>query len=333
LVDKTPAELDPGTPSDTSVVHASENNISTDSKGHNERDISRLQGTAPLYSSSKTYNLNDLVTESGTVYRNITAITVPETFTPSKWVEVGGESNTASNVGTGVDVFLQKLGIDLEFRTLLANAEVLITQNALDLAFSIGEIAQSKITGLVTALGTKIDTIVNVGSGVGQVFRDKVGTTLNLKTLLAGTDITITNNADDITIAFSGTLVSSPSFLMQANDTETVTIGDRFLPLQGRLDDSGTEANTQNIFPNACTLRRMSWQISAQRDGITNIFLRVNGVSVNQTLAIPASTTGSFQDVSNTDSISNTDLVNYLINIGGASGSFTVVSNGVEVIT
>ena len=90
MVDKTPAELDPGTPSDTSIVHASENGVSTNSKGHGERDISRLQGTAPLYSSSKTYNLNDLVTESGTVFRNITAITIPETFNPSKWASVGG---------------------------------------------------------------------------------------------------------------------------------------------------------------------------------------------------------------------------------------------------
>lgn len=91
MVNRTPAELDPGTPSDTSIVHASENGVSTNSKGHDERNISRLQGTAPLYSSSKTYNLNDLVTESGTVFRNTTAIAIPETFTPSKWVplEIG----------------------------------------------------------------------------------------------------------------------------------------------------------------------------------------------------------------------------------------------------
>jgi len=96
LVDKTPAELDPGTPSDTSIVHASENGVSTNSKGHDERDISRLQGTAPLYSSSKTYNVNDLVTESGTVFRNITAITIPEIFTPSKWVAISGGSEVGN---------------------------------------------------------------------------------------------------------------------------------------------------------------------------------------------------------------------------------------------
>jgi len=96
LVDKTPAELDPGTPSDTSIVHASENGVSTNSKGHDERNISRLQGTAPLYSSAKTYNVNDLVTESGTVFRNITQITIPEVFTAAKWDSISdGPQNFA----------------------------------------------------------------------------------------------------------------------------------------------------------------------------------------------------------------------------------------------
>jgi len=59
-------------------------------------------------------------------------------------VALDSKIETASNVGTGVDVFKQKTGTDLEFRTMLANLEVLITQNVSDLAFSIGAIAQSK---------------------------------------------------------------------------------------------------------------------------------------------------------------------------------------------
>lgn len=41
----------------------------------------------------------------------------------------------------------------------------------------------------------------NVGAGVGLVFRDKTGVTLNFKTLIAGAGITIVNGADDITIS------------------------------------------------------------------------------------------------------------------------------------
>lgn len=91
MVDKTPAELDVGTSTDTSVVHSSENDISVNSKKHNERDISRLQGTSPLYSSSKTYNVNDIVTESDLVYRCISSIAVPETFNIANWTEINAE--------------------------------------------------------------------------------------------------------------------------------------------------------------------------------------------------------------------------------------------------
>ena len=48
------------------------------------------------------------------------------------------------------------------------------------------------------------NTGANVGSGTGTVFRDKTGTTLNFKTLTAGTNITLNNNADDIEIVAAG---------------------------------------------------------------------------------------------------------------------------------
>jgi len=54
------------------------------------------------------------------------------------------------------------------------------------------------------AAGGEVNTGANVGTGTGLVFRDKTGVTLNFKTLLQGSNITITNNADDITIAATG---------------------------------------------------------------------------------------------------------------------------------
>jgi len=80
-----PANITAGTPSRGSIIHASEDGSATNSKGHLEEDISRLQSAAREYSASLTYGIGDFVQESNTVYINTTAITTPEAFTVSKW--------------------------------------------------------------------------------------------------------------------------------------------------------------------------------------------------------------------------------------------------------
>lgn len=90
MVDKLPKDITPGTPNDSSVIHASDADVSDLSRSHNERDISRLQGTAPAYDNTKIYNIGDLVTEVNVTYRNITAITTPESFNPTKWKDIDG---------------------------------------------------------------------------------------------------------------------------------------------------------------------------------------------------------------------------------------------------
>jgi len=52
--------------------------------------------------------------------------------------------------------------------------------------------------------GGAVSNGANVGTGVGQVFKNLVATIMNFKTIKAGANITITNNADDITIDASG---------------------------------------------------------------------------------------------------------------------------------
>lgn len=46
------------------------------------------------------------------------------------YAALGGEVNTASNVGGGAELFKQKSGVDLQFRTLTAGTNITLTQNA-----------------------------------------------------------------------------------------------------------------------------------------------------------------------------------------------------------
>lgn len=47
-------------------------------------------------------------------------------------------------------------------------------------------------------------SVANVGTGEGGVYRDTSGGTVNLKTIKQGAGVTVTNNADDITLSSSG---------------------------------------------------------------------------------------------------------------------------------
>jgi len=52
--------------------------------------------------------------------------------------------------------------------------------------------------------GGETNTGVNVGTGAGEVFKQKTGVNLELKTIKAGTGVTVTNGTSDITITASG---------------------------------------------------------------------------------------------------------------------------------
>lgn len=82
----------------------------------------------------------------------------------------GGETNTASNVGTsGVGVFKQKTGVNLEFKNINAGSnKITVTEdgvnNEIDVDVVVANltgIAQSQITNLVTDLSNKQETLVS----------------------------------------------------------------------------------------------------------------------------------------------------------------------------
>jgi gas vesicle protein len=68
-------------------------------------------------------------------------------------------------------------------------------------------------------------TGANVGAGTGLIFRDKTGTTLNFKSLIQGSHIVITNNANDITLATDGTSANTASTLVARDASGNFSAG------------------------------------------------------------------------------------------------------------
>jgi len=103
------------------------------------------------------------------------------------------EANTGSNVGTGDwEVFKQKAWIDFEYKTIKAWSNITVTNNASDI-----EIATTWLTSW------EVNTASNVWTWDWDVFKQKTWTDLELKTIKAWSNITVTNNASDIEIDYS----------------------------------------------------------------------------------------------------------------------------------
>ncbi len=106
-----------------------------------------------------------------------------------------GEANTASNVGGGAETFKQKSGIDLEFRTLVAGANVNITQNANTLVISStggggggGTDSVTEVSADYTILGTDAHVRVDAGTAVRNITLPDASAVLGKKYVIKKVD-------------------------------------------------------------------------------------------------------------------------------------------------
>ncbi len=74
-----------------------------------------------------------------------------------------GETNLGANVGAGAQVFRDKTGVTLNFRTLVGVGDVTVTQ--------VGDTVEFDLVGPIG----EDNLAANVGGATGTVFRDKTG--------------------------------------------------------------------------------------------------------------------------------------------------------------
>jgi hypothetical protein len=166
-------------------------------------------GKAEVFSSKSGVALQFKRLVAGT---NVTLAQDANTITISSSGGGSGEANTASNLSTAgagkAEVFSAKVGVDLQFKRLVAGTNVTLAQDANTITIS------SSGGG-----GGEANTASNSasGTGTGLLFKGKVGVDLVFKKLIAGTNITLTNGTDDVTInATGGGSVSEFSFTLAA---------------------------------------------------------------------------------------------------------------------
>jgi hypothetical protein len=103
-----------------------------------------------------------------------------------------GEANTASNLGSGAQVFKQKTGVNFEMRSLIASAPLATAQNANDITISASIASQSEAEAgavndkLMTPLRTaQAIAALAEGGGSSNEFVIKLGAGSDLATRIA----------------------------------------------------------------------------------------------------------------------------------------------------
>lgn len=142
---------------------------------------------APVYAGKPLLNLQFKRIKAGS------GIQITEEANNINIINLGaaGEANTGTNIGAGVGVYAGKSGTQLQFKSLIAGANVTINSDS------------DEIT--IEASGGSGDITNGASLGTGSaVFASKIGSILNFKSLKAGTNVTLTSDANEVTINASG---------------------------------------------------------------------------------------------------------------------------------
>lgn len=165
-----------------------------------------------------------------------------------------GEVNTASNVGVGAEVFKEKVGVDLRFRSLVAG------DTTIQIVEDDDEIA---IYGAAVPPGSgEANTASNLGTAGEGVFFQKTGVDLEFKKLLEGSGIDITSDDEAITIARSSFRGARARATATKNTTNAAPV------ISWDVEDYDTDAiwsagqPTRLIVPAGVTVVRLSFNVT-----------------------------------------------------------------------
>ena len=176
---------------------------------------------------------------------------------------------------------------------------------------------------------------ISIGAGVTGVLEDAVNTdTVDTDDVVCLHSIRTVASVTLSTIGIVFEPTASISYLRHATRSLTQAINlTRFIGLsQQSSTGSATEGPTQLIAQANATLKDLYAIVNSNtNDATSTLISRKNGSNGNLTISVPATTTGTFSDVSNSDSLVATDLVNLQLTTAGTTGSLSInISVGYE---
>ena len=254
--------------------------------------------------------------------------------------------NTASNLGTGQGIFAQKVGDDLQFKSLIGGTNVSLTADANN----------------ITITASNDTTALNLGTGTG-LFTSKSGDNLQLKSIIANaaSGISVTSNTNDLTFQLvtanvdAGKLggVVASDFLQKSNNLSglaSVSTARTNLSVYSKAEiDSFTVKNNANVLPDTDSTYSLGsnsykwlniyadnfYGTATQAGSISalNSIGNVNAGSPNNNDIIKYNSTGSVWE---TGTLSLLNLSDTPANYTSAANKFLRVNpagNGVEFVT
>ena len=232
----------------------------------------------------------------------------------------GGEANTITNLGTGREIFSNKVGVDFRLRSLTPGTGVILTQNTNDIEIAIS--STPTFTSLTTDGITINDNNISTtrsndnlvldpsGTGVVQVVGNLTASTVTA-TSLAGTLTTAaqTNITSLGTLAANLTLANTYDLVFTgSSNTSTLVIAD---PSSDRIhtlpDATGTIITTGNLASIVTTGALDSGSITSNFGSIDVGASAISGGALTVTSAVIDNITISDNNI--TSNITNANIV------------------------
>lgn len=176
------------------------------------------------------------------------------------------------------------------------------------------------------------NNVVSIGAGATGQFEDlssddsvAAGDEINLRIIASGSSGSISFQSASVRA-----VPSTYHGLLYTTVVAGTAVGaslTRYFNLAGAIGVSATEADAQLKTRIAGTLRNFQVKsLSNSRSDSTTFNFRKNGSNGNQTISVGAGSTGIFEDTSNTDSVSDGDLICGAFTTGGGTG--TIAASG-----